>query len=153
MKFFATVMGAALVATGVSAQQAIVKNNCGSTIYVQSFPYDGSSAGPLTTLTAGQTFTEDFRPAGSTVKIATTKTLTTPLFFGYSFTSSPDYAYYEFSSEWGNPFANSANTLGAGDGCESFNCAAGQADCYSTPSAKKVYGCPQPVDLEAVICA
>ncbi|KAI0884294.1 uncharacterized protein GGS22DRAFT_165301 [Annulohypoxylon maeteangense] len=153
MKFSAAIMGAALVASGVSAQKAIVKNNCGSTIYVQSFPYDGTSAGPLTTLTAGQTFSEDFRAAGSTVKIATTKTLNSPLFFGYSFTKSPDYAYYEFSSEWGNPFANSANTLGAGEGCESFSCAAGQAGCYSQPAAKKVYGCPQPVDLEAVICA
>lgn len=28
-----------------------------------------------------------------TVKIATTKTLTNPLFFGYSFSSNPDYAY------------------------------------------------------------
>ncbi|XDG02359.1 hypothetical protein ABKA04_001974 [Annulohypoxylon sp. FPYF3050] len=153
MKFFATIMGAALAATGVSAQSAIVQNKCSTTIYVQSFPYDGSAAGPLTTVAAGQTFSEVFHPAGSTVKIATTKTLTSPLFFGYSFTSSPDYAYYEFSTEWGNPFASDANTLGAGEGCESFTCAAGQADCYSTPSAKKVYGCPQPVDLEAVICA
>ncbi|KAI2466045.1 hypothetical protein F4781DRAFT_406999 [Annulohypoxylon bovei var. microspora] len=153
MKFFAPIMGAALVATGVSAQQAIVTNNCQSTIYVQSFPFDGSSAGALTTLAPGQTFSEPFRSSGSTVKIATTKTLTTPLFFGYSFSSNPDYAYYEFSTEWGNPFASSHNTLGAGAGCQSFDCAAGQADCYSTPSLKKVYGCPQPVDLDAQICA
>lgn len=66
MKFFTTVMGAALVATGASAQQAVVKNNCASTtIYVQSFPYDGSAAGPLTTLQPGQSFSEDFRQSGS----------------------------------------------------------------------------------------
>ncbi|KAI2601832.1 hypothetical protein GGR54DRAFT_580968 [Hypoxylon sp. NC1633] len=153
MKFTTIVAGAALAATGVSAQNAIVRNNCKTTIYLQSFPYDGSAAGPLTTLAAGQTFSEKFRPSGSTIKLATTKTLTSPLFFGYSFSSSPDYAYYEFSSQWGNPFASSHNTLGAGDGCESFNCAAGQASCYSTPSLKKVYGCPQPVDLEAELCA
>ncbi|KAI1371978.1 hypothetical protein F4677DRAFT_433642 [Hypoxylon crocopeplum] len=153
MKFFATIMGAALVGTGVSAQQAIVTNNCQSTVYVQSFPYDGSTAGALTTLTPGQTFSEAFRPSGSTVKIATTKTLNSPLFFGYSFSSNPDYAYYEFSTEWGNPFANSHNILTPGDGCELFDCAAGQADCYSTPAHKKVYGCPQPVDLEAELCA
>lgn len=58
-------MGAALIATGVSAQQAIVKNNCKSTVYVQSFPYDGSAAGPLTTLSPGQAFAENFRPSGS----------------------------------------------------------------------------------------
>lgn len=28
-----------------------------------------------------------------TVKVAKTKTLTSPLFFGYSFSSNPDYAY------------------------------------------------------------
>ncbi|XXH02837.1 hypothetical protein Hte_009224 [Hypoxylon texense] len=153
MKVSATIMGVALAATSVSAQQAVVKNNCPNTVYVQSFPYDGSTAGPLTTLASGQTFYEAFRPSGSTVKIATTKTLSSPLFFGYSFSSNPDYAYYEFSTEWGNPFANSHNTLGAGAGCESFDCAAGQASCYSTPALKKVYGCPQPVDLEAVLCA
>lgn len=65
MKFFATIMGAALVATGVSAQQAVVKNNCAAAIYVQSFPYDGSASGPLTTVQPGQSFTEDFRPSGS----------------------------------------------------------------------------------------
>ncbi|KAI2631295.1 hypothetical protein GGS26DRAFT_557266 [Hypomontagnella submonticulosa] len=152
MKFFATIMGAALIATGVSAQQAIVKNNCKSTVYVQSFPYDGSAAGPLTTLSPGQAFAENFRPSGSTVKIATTKTLSRPLFFGYSFSSNPDYAYYEFSTEWGNPFASSHNVLTPGEGCEVFDCAANNADCYSTPAHKKVYGCPQPVNLEADLC-
>lgn len=65
MKFFATIMGAALVATGASAQQAEVKNNCASPIYVQSFPFDGSAAGPLTTVQPGQSFSEDFRKSGS----------------------------------------------------------------------------------------
>ncbi|KAI7780397.1 hypothetical protein SLS64_011522 [Diaporthe eres] len=153
MKFFATIMGAALVATGVSAQQAVVKNNCAAPIYVQSFPFDGSATGPLTTVQPGQSFSEDFRKSGSTVKVAKTKTLTSPLFFGYSFSTAPDYAYYELSTEWGNPFADQRNILTPGDGCELFNCAAGQADCYSTPAMKKVYGCPQPVNLDATICA
>lgn len=65
MKCFATIMGAALVATGVSAQQAVVKNNCQSTIYVQSYPFDGSAAGTLTTLASGETFYEDFHQSGS----------------------------------------------------------------------------------------
>ncbi|KAI0111989.1 hypothetical protein F4814DRAFT_376319 [Daldinia grandis] len=153
MKFSATIMGAALVASGVSAQKAIVKNNCPSTVYVQSYPFDGSTAGTLTAVKTGESFTETFRPSGSTVKIATTKTLSSPLFFGYSFSNNPDYAYYELSTEWGNPFANSHNVLTPGDGCEIFDCAPGQADCYSTPAHKKVYGCPQPVDLEANLCA
>ncbi|KAI1116995.1 hypothetical protein F5Y14DRAFT_404492 [Nemania sp. NC0429] len=153
MQFFAAILGAALVASGVSAQRAVVKNNCKSTVYVQSFPYDGTAAGPLTTVAAGSSFSEAFRPAGSTVKIATTKTLTTPLFFGYSFSSNPDYAYYEFSTEWGNPFAASHNTLSPGEGCQVFDCTANQASCYSTPSMKKVYGCPQPVNLTATLCA
>lgn len=63
MKFTAAIV--ALVATGVSAQQAVVKNNCASTIYVQSFPYDGSAAGTLTTVTPGNSFTEDFHTSGS----------------------------------------------------------------------------------------
>ncbi|KAH7461059.1 hypothetical protein FOMA001_g19236 [Fusarium oxysporum f. sp. matthiolae] len=37
------------------------------------------------------------RSTGSTVKIATTKTLSNPL-FGYSSTSKPNYVYYEFST-------------------------------------------------------
>lgn len=65
MKSFTSVLSAALLATGVVAQQAVVKNNCQEVIYVQSFPYDGSAAGPLTTLSPGQTFAEDFRPSGS----------------------------------------------------------------------------------------
>ena len=65
MKFSATALTAALVATGASAQQAIVKNNCQTTVFVQSFPYDGSAAGPLTTLAPGKTFTEDLRQSGS----------------------------------------------------------------------------------------
>ena len=65
MKFFAAIMGAAIVATGVSAQRAIVKNNCQSTVYVQSFPYDNSGDGPLTTVAPGGNFTEDFKTSGS----------------------------------------------------------------------------------------
>jgi len=65
MKSFTATIGAALLATGVFAQQAVVKNNCQSTVYVQSFPYDGSAPGPLTTLKRGQSFSEDLRPVGS----------------------------------------------------------------------------------------
>jgi hypothetical protein len=106
-----------------------------------------------------------------TIKIAKTKTLDKPLFFGYSFSSNPDYAYCEYSistcplrnlpltafsdelsSEWGNPFAANHNTLSPGEGCEEFDCAANDAGCYSTPAHKKVYGCPQPVTLTASLC-
>ncbi|KAF2995136.1 hypothetical protein E8E14_002401 [Neopestalotiopsis sp. 37M] len=153
MKSFATIIGAALAATGALAQQAVVKNNCQTNIYVQSFPFDGSAAGTLTTVTPGQSYAEDFKTAGSTVKVAKTKTLDSPLFFGYSFSTGPDYAYYELSTEWGNPFADAHNTLTPGDGCQVFDCAAGDAACYSTPASKKVYGCPQPVNLEATLCA
>ena len=65
MKFSATVLSAALLATGATAQQAVVKNNCQTPVYVQSFPYDGSAAGPLTTLAPGQRFAEDLRRSGS----------------------------------------------------------------------------------------
>ncbi|KAI1121206.1 hypothetical protein F5Y10DRAFT_105493 [Nemania abortiva] len=153
MQLLTTITSVALLAAGVSAQEAVVKNNCQSTIYVQSFPYDGSAAGTLTTVTSGNSFSEGFRASGSTVKIATTKTLTGPLFFGYSFSSNPDYAYYEFSTEFGNPFLSFHNTLSPGEGCQLFDCAPGQTDCYSTPSMKKVYGCPQPVNLTATLCA
>ncbi|KAJ5819841.1 hypothetical protein N7474_005432 [Penicillium riverlandense] len=136
----------------VSAQHAVVNNHCASTVYVQSFPYDGSAPGPLTTLLPGGNFTEKFRPSGSTVKIGKAKTLAKPLFFGYSLTSSPNYAYYEFSTEWGNPFAANANSLSPGEGCMAFDCAANDPACYSTPAHKKVYGCPRPVNLTADLC-
>ncbi|KAH8893954.1 hypothetical protein GQ53DRAFT_745362 [Thozetella sp. PMI_491] len=152
MKSFATALSAALLATGAFAQQAIVHNNCKDTVYVQSYPYDGSAAGPLTTLTPGQSFSEVLRQSGSTVKIAKTKTLDGPLFFGYSFSSNPDYAYYEFSTQWGNPFANQHNILTPGPGCQVFDCGANDAGCYSSPGNTKVYGCPVPVNLEADLC-
>ncbi|KAI1029142.1 hypothetical protein LB503_013339 [Fusarium chuoi] len=57
------------------------------------------------------------------------------------------------SSQWGNPFANKHNILTTGKGCKQFDCAAGDASCYSTPSMKKVYGCPQPATITATICA
>ncbi|TWU73889.1 hypothetical protein ED733_002791 [Metarhizium rileyi] len=135
-----------------SAQNAVVINGCPSAIYVQSFPYKGGAAGQLTTVPPGKFFSEPFRATGSTVKIAKTKTLDKPLFFGYSFSKSGDYAYYEYSTEWGNPFAANHNMLTPGDGCELFNCQANDAGCYSTPAHKKVFGCPQPVNLTAHVC-
>ena len=59
----------------------------------------------------------------------------------------------DLCSEWGNPFDNAHNILTPGDGCEVFDCKPGQANCYSTPASKKIYGCPQPVNLEATMCA
>ncbi|KAH9896168.1 hypothetical protein F4778DRAFT_745349 [Xylariomycetidae sp. FL2044] len=152
MKFLSTLMGVALIATGVSAQQAVVTNNCTSTVYVQSFPQDGSAAGALTTLAPGGRFAEDFVVAGSTVKVALDKLFTGPLFFGYSFSVDSSIAYYELSTEWGNPFADSHNILTPGAGCQVFDCAPDDAECYSTPASKKVYECPQPVNLEADLC-
>ena len=57
-----------------------------------------------------------------------------------------------FHSEFGNPWIKDRNTLSPGDGCEVFDCAPHDTSCYSTPDHKKVYGCPQPVDLTATIC-
>lgn len=48
-----------------SAQNAIVHNHCATSVYVQSFPYDGSAPGPLTTVPKGGTFSEKFRTSGS----------------------------------------------------------------------------------------
>lgn len=49
----------------VSAQNAIVHNHCATTVYIQSFPYDGSAPGPLTAVPQGGTFSETFRASGS----------------------------------------------------------------------------------------
>ncbi|KAM0197898.1 hypothetical protein ACHAPI_004630 [Fusarium lateritium] len=153
MKFSALTALTAVFGTAAAANKAIVINDCASAIYVQSFPYVGAAPGPLTTVKPGQRFSEDIRTAGSTVKIATTKTLTKPLFFGYSTESMPNNVYYELSTEFGNPFADKHTVLSPGEGCEKFDCKAGDAKCYSTPSMKKVYGCPSPVNLYAKVCA
>ncbi|KAJ3548735.1 hypothetical protein NM208_g863 [Fusarium decemcellulare] len=153
MKFTVAAALTTLLGSAAAANQAIVINDCTTPIYVQSYPYNNGAPGPLTTVKPGQRFSENLRSSGSTVKIATTKTLTKPLFFGYSSTSKPDYVYYEFSTEFGNPFANKHNILSPGAGCEKFDCAANDASCYSTPSMKKVYGCPSPVNVYARICA
>jgi hypothetical protein len=47
-----------------SAQNAIVNNDCSTTVYVQSFRYDGSAPSPLTTIPSGGTFSEKFRASG-----------------------------------------------------------------------------------------
>ncbi|KAF5592941.1 uncharacterized protein FSUBG_9987 [Fusarium subglutinans] len=153
MKFSILTALTAIVGSAAAADQAVVKNDCSGTIYVQSWPYNGAAPGPLVTLKPGQKFSENLRSTGSTVKIATTKTLSNPLFFGYSSTSKPNYVYYEFSTQWGNPFANKHNILTTGKGCKQFDCAAGDASCYSTPGMKKVYGCPSPATITATICA
>ncbi|KAF5642028.1 hypothetical protein F52700_3209 [Fusarium sp. NRRL 52700] len=153
MKFAAFTALAAVFGSAAAANKANVINDCSNTIYVQSFPYNGGAPGPLTTVKPGQRFSEDLRASGSTIKIATTRTLTKPLFFGYSSESQPNYVYYEFSTEYGNPFADKHNILSPGDGCQKFDCAANDAKCYSTPSMKKVYGCPSPVNLYAKVCA
>ncbi|KAM0194674.1 hypothetical protein ACHAPA_005530 [Fusarium lateritium] len=153
MKFSILTTLTAIIGSTAAANQAVVVNNCPGTIYVQSYPYNGGAPGPLTTLKHGQKFAENIRSSGSTVKIATTKSLDKPLFFGYSTSSKPDYVYYEFSTQYGNPFANKRNTLSPGSGCKQFDCKAGQASCYSTPSMKKVFGCPSPVSVTARICA
>lgn len=40
----------------VSAQNAVMHNRCTASVYVQSFPYDGSAPGPLTTVPKEETF-------------------------------------------------------------------------------------------------
>ncbi|KAF4996547.1 hypothetical protein FGRMN_4431 [Fusarium graminum] len=151
MKFSALTALTAIFGTAAAANKAIVINDCSTAIYVQSFPANGAAAGPLTTVKPGQRFTEDVRASGSTVKIAKTKTLAKPLFFGYS--SDATNVYYEFSTEFGNPFADQHNILSPGEGCEKFDCKANDAKCYSTPSMKRVYGCPSPVNLYAKVCS
>ncbi|RSL41810.1 hypothetical protein CEP54_015701 [Fusarium duplospermum] len=153
MKFAVFSTLTALLGSAAAANQAIVINDCSTDIYVQSFPYNGGAPGPLTTVKPGKRFSENLRSTGSTVKIAKTRTLTSPLFFGYSSTSKPDYVYYELNTEWGNPFAKERNILSPGAGCEKFDCAPNAASCYSTPSMKKVYGCPSPVNVYARVCA
>ncbi|EXK78051.1 hypothetical protein FOQG_17259 [Fusarium oxysporum f. sp. raphani 54005] len=93
MKFSILTALTAIVGSAAAANQAVVTNDCSGTIYVQSWPYNGGAPGPLVTLKPGQKFSENLRSTGSTVKIATTKTLTNPLFFGYSSTSKPNYVY------------------------------------------------------------
>lgn len=63
MKF--SLFAAAAFVGLASAEQAVVVNSCNSDIYVQSFPYDGGNAGPLTTVKPGKSFREDLRPSGS----------------------------------------------------------------------------------------
>lgn len=63
MKF--SLVAIAALAGVASAQRAVVKNDCSETIYVQSFPYNGGKAGPLTTVAPGKSFTEKFKTSGS----------------------------------------------------------------------------------------
>lgn len=95
MKFIAAV---SFLAAAVAGQRAVVHNNCDATVFIQSWPFDGSATGPLTTVRKGEAFSEDLRPSGSTIKISKAKNLDQPLFLGYSFSKNPDYAYYELNT-------------------------------------------------------
>lgn len=64
LSIFAAAAATLLSSTAV-AQQAIVINSCPDPIYVQSYPYDGGKAGPLTTVQPGKSFAENFRSSGS----------------------------------------------------------------------------------------
>lgn len=65
MQFLALVAAAGTFVAPALAQQAIVNNMCAETVYVQSWPFENGSPGPLTTLTTGQQFSENLRPVGS----------------------------------------------------------------------------------------
>ena len=65
MKFSIIAAATALMGSAAAANKAVVTNSCNGNIYVQSFPYDGSSPGPLTTVQPGKEFSEDLRASGS----------------------------------------------------------------------------------------
>lgn len=65
MKLSIFAAAATLLSSTAVAQQAIVINSCPDPIYVQSYPYDGGKAGPLTTVQPGKSFAENFRSSGS----------------------------------------------------------------------------------------
>ncbi|XWW93608.1 hypothetical protein V2A60_001542 [Cordyceps javanica] len=134
-----------------SAQFAYVENHCSETFYVESFPNDDHAPGVLYTVKPGEYFQEAFRYYGTTVKISKSRNFDDALQFGYSFSSNPNTAYYEFSNVHGNPWADKHNTLDAGEGCESFDCAANDSNCYSR-YASRVLHCPEPVNITARIC-
>ncbi|KAM3535453.1 hypothetical protein MY4038_001325 [Beauveria bassiana] len=134
-----------------SAQFAFVENHCDKTIWVQSFPYDGSAPGEPSAIEPGKpAWNEPFRPGGSTVKISNYRNFGNALQYGYSFSSNPDTAYYEFNNVHGNPWADKHNILSAGPGCESFDCAPNDYNCYSRGT--RTLNCPQPVNITAQIC-
>lgn len=60
-----SILAVAALAGFGSAQKAVVVNSCSTTVYVQSFPYNGGAPGALTTVLPGKSFTENFRTSGS----------------------------------------------------------------------------------------
>lgn len=65
MKFSILTALTAIVGSAAAANQAVVKNDCSGTIYVQSWPYNGGAPGPLVALKPGKTFSENLRSTGS----------------------------------------------------------------------------------------
>ncbi|KAG5914391.1 hypothetical protein E4U42_000515 [Claviceps africana] len=145
------VAAAAAMVGAASAQYANVISTCHANIYAQSFPAGGGAPGEQKLLSTGQTFFEPLRDTGSTIKIAKDAALSGPLFFGYSFNDAKSIVYYEFSSEWGNPFLGAHNILEA-EGCKSFDCKKDDAGCYSTKDHKQTFECPMSVNVTAHIC-
>ena len=65
MKFSILAAFTAMVGSTAAANQAVVINNCPTTIYVQSWPYNGGHPGPLVALKPGKKFAENMRYSGS----------------------------------------------------------------------------------------
>lgn len=65
MKFSILTALTTLLGSAAAANQAIVINDCSNAIYVQSYPYNGGTPGPLTTVKPGQRFSESLRSTGS----------------------------------------------------------------------------------------
>lgn len=65
MKFTLLAITSTLLGSALAAEKAVVQNGCRETIYVQSYPQDGSAPGELATLKTGETYTEDRLDSGS----------------------------------------------------------------------------------------
>lgn len=148
-------------ATTTIAGTAIVKNNCGSTVYFASIKQSVHAA--FQPLPAGG-YSESYNldNVGISIKLSPNANGAPVTQFEYTWTKGDKMVAYDISNIDGNPFAMQGMSLapsiatpGAFPSCVTVDCPAGQDYCdaaYNLPDDVRTKVCPDNADLIFTLC-
>ena len=148
-------------ASAAAVGNAVVKNNCGFSVYLRSV---GSSVGALQTITAGGSYSEQFRTtstgAGVSLKIDKTGDPTgsgAGNIVQFEYTLSGSTVYYDLSTLDGNPFkAYYQAIVPASSACTKVVCSANESPCLASyhpgDSSSHTQSCTSSGNLVYNIC-
>lgn len=143
-----------LAAHSATVGNAIVYNNCSSTVYLWSVD---SVQGPGQTITSGHNYTEkyhyDTKSGGVTLKIVKTPGGLTDgspqTSFAYTLQTSSSQIWYDMSDVFGDPFKGERLVVAASDqSCPIIDWESG-----TPPSGSQVKVCESSASVELTLCA